>query len=116
MRDSLFFSKLRVFLGAWRWRHHRRGSWLKARLRKWRRRMARRRTGWAVRPVTRVASPFMLEPLEGRLLLAADLTGAITAHTLNDPNIPTNGESVTVHVQNQGTTATAQTSQVAVYA
>jgi hypothetical protein len=63
-----------------------------------------------------MASPFMLEPLEGRLLLAADLTGAITANTLNDPSVPTNSEAVTVRVTNQGNSPANSPSQVAVYA
>ncbi len=53
----------------------------------------------------RGSSDFALEPLEPRLLLAADLTGLVTAHTLADPSVPTNVETATVQVKNQGTTA-----------
>ncbi|MBS0182918.1 MAG: cadherin-like domain-containing protein [Nitrospira sp.] len=58
----------------------------------------------------------MLEPLEGRVLLAADLTGLVTAHTLADPSVPTNVETATVQVKNQGTTAASASTQVRVYA
>ncbi|CUS37543.1 hypothetical protein COMA1_40108 [Candidatus Nitrospira nitrosa] len=72
----------------------------------------------ATRPAesSRPASEFMLEPLEPRLLLAADLTGLVTAHTLADPSVPTNVETATVQVKNQGTTAATVSTQVRVYA
>jgi len=70
---------------------------------------------WARRHVPPQRS-FMLEPLEGRLLLAADLTGVVAAHTLLDPSVPTNLEAATIRVLNHGTTATNQVSQVSVYA
>ncbi|MEQ1845256.1 MAG: ELWxxDGT repeat protein, partial [Nitrospira sp.] len=76
--------------------------------------------GWqrATHPAAlpRPASEFTLEPLEGRILLAADLTGLVTAHTLADPSVPTNVETATVQVKNQGTTATTVSTQVRVYA
>jgi ELWxxDGT repeat protein len=49
-------------------------------------------------------------------LLAADLTGLVTAHTLADPSVPTNVETATVQVKNQGTTAATVSTQVRVYA
>ncbi len=72
----------------------------------------------ATRPAesSRPASAFTLEPLEPRLLLAADLTGLVTAHTLTDPSVPTNVETATVQVKNQGTTAATLSTQVRVYA
>jgi hypothetical protein len=57
-----------------------------------------------------------LEPLEPRVLLAADLSGLVTAHTLQDPSVPTNVESATVQVQNIGNQRANATTQVAVYA
>jgi ELWxxDGT repeat protein len=72
----------------------------------------------ATRPAesSRQASEFMLEPLEGRILLAADLTGLATAyHTLASPNIPTNLEVATIKVTNKGN-ATAAASVLRVYA
>jgi hypothetical protein len=80
-----------------------------------RRRARSLRHRWASRPVPHNRS-FTLEPLEGRLLLSADLTGIVTAHTLLDPSVPTNAEAATIRVLNQGSTATNQVSQVAVYA
>lgn len=64
----------------------------------------------------RPESEYTVEPLEGRLLLAADLTGLVTAHTLADPSVPTNVETATVQVKNQGTTAATVSTQVRVYA
>ena len=58
MREGVFVSKLRGVLGGTR-----RGL----------------RTDRATDP-PRLVSPFTLEPLEGRILLAADLTGLVTAH------------------------------------
>ncbi len=78
MREGVFVSKLRGLLGSTR-----RGP-------------RTHRTTDAPRAV----SPFTLEPLEGRLLLAADLTGLVTAHTLADPSVPTNVETATVQVKN----------------
>lgn len=72
----------------------------------------------ATRPAesSRQASEFMLEPLEGRILLAADLTGLATDfHTLTSPNIPTNGETATIRVTNKGN-ASAGASVLRVYA
>ena len=48
--------------------------------------------------------------------MAADVAGLITAHTLQDPSVPTNAESATVRVTNQGNQRTNTVSQVAVYA
>lgn len=59
---------------------------------------------------------FTLEPLEGRILLSADLTGLVTAHTLLDPSVPTNSEQATIRVINSGDAKTTQVSQVSVYA
>ncbi len=75
----------------------------------------RRRTAAASRTV-QDSSRFTIEPLEPRLLLAADLTGLVTAHTLADPSVPTNVETATVQVKNQGTTAATVSTQVRVYA
>lgn len=94
MRERVFVSKLQGLLGG-----KQRGP------------RAHRATD-ARRPV----SEFTLEPLEGRILLAADLTGLVTAHTLADPSVPTNVETATVQVKNQGTTATTVSTQVRVYA
>ncbi len=109
MRDALFFSKLRVLLCGWRWKHHRRGSCLKVRLR--RLRAGLNRTTRA----TPHASRFVMEPLEPRLLLAADLLGAIQSPALIDPAVPTNNASAIVQVQNVGDLGVNQ-SQVGVYA
>lgn len=122
MRDVLFFSKLRVLLCGWRWKQHRRSSWLKARWRRFRR-SARRAAGAlsqcpkAMRPSTLspYASRFVLEPLENRLLLAADLTGVIQSATALDPAVPTNQASAVVRVQNIGNANVTQ-SQIGVYA
>ncbi len=119
MRDALFFTKLRVFLGNWRWRSHRRAAWVKARLRQLRRRV--RRTALAAPCVpaqhSRLvpSSPFVLESLEPRLLLAADLTGVLQAPAAIDPAVPTNTASAVVQVQNLGNQNVNQ-SQIGIYA
>jgi len=59
---------------------------------------------------------FEVESLEPRLLMAADLAGAVQAHTLADPSVPTNPEQVTVRVINQGDIDTNTKSTVRVYA
>lgn len=115
MRDALFFSKLRVLLCGWRWKHHRRASWLKARLRRLRHRMQRASRTITLKPTPPRSSPFLLEPLESRLLLAADLTGVIQSVVLIDPAVPTNNASAIVQVQNIGNQLVNQ-SQVGVYA
>lgn len=106
MRDTMFFSKLRVLLAGWRLRLRR------VRPSRWRRWQRAHRATSQPRPSSR----FLLEPLEGRVLLAADLTGLVTAHTLADPSVPTNVETATVQVRNQGTTAASASTQVRVYA
>ncbi len=133
MHDVLFFSKLRVLLCGWRWKSHRRASWLKARLRQWRRR-ARRLANVSRHVLSQPSvlgpqssfsgSPsrlplhtlrFTLEPMEQRLLLAADLTGVVQSAALIDPAVPTNTASAVVRVQNSGNANVAQ-SQIGVYA
>ena len=71
------------------------------------RRARNMRDRWARGHVPQPRS-FALEPLEGRILLSADLTGVVTAHTLLDPSVPTNAEQATIRVLNQGATATNQ--------
>lgn len=90
-----------------------RGEMVGSRIRKWLTNLNRAR-----RPAAspRMVPQFTLEPLEGRILLAADLTGLVTAHTLADPSVPTNGETATVQVKNQGNAAASATTQVRVYA
>ena len=80
-----------------------------------RRRARNLRNRWGQRHASQQRS-FTLEPLENRLLLSADLTGLVAAHTLLDPSVPTNGEQATIRVTNSGDAKTAQVSQVAVYA
>ena len=98
MPDPGYFAKLRLFLSG----HRARG----------RQRQAKR----ASRRPAPSTSSFVLESLEPRVLLAADLTGLVTAHTLQDPSVPINAESATVQVQNIGNQRTNATTQVAVYA
>ena len=114
MRDAQFLTKLRVFLGLWRWRKSRRSSQMRARLRQWMRGRLRCAPSLKLR-TARPASLFTLEPLESRLLLAADLTGVVGATTLIDPAVPTNAASAVVQVQNIGN-QNAPGSQVGVYA
>ncbi len=141
MRDPLYFAKLRVLLAGWRWRHSRRRTTMRARLRALRRRglnsaslfspsassPGRRSSRFAPGLVTRlfprfpqhsVLSPqsFFMEPLEPRLLMAADLAGLVQAHTLADVSVPTNGESAVIRVSNVGDAKTSQVSRVEVYA
>src|SRR5687767_14339992 len=101
MPDPGYFVKLRKFLlvGCHRLRTRRH------------RRRSRRSVSSA-----RSSTLFSLEPLEPRVLLAADLTGLVNAHTLQDPSVPTNAESATVQVQNIGNQRANSTTQVAVYA
>ena len=115
MRDALFFSKLRVLLCGWRWKHHRRASWLKAKLRRLRHRMQRASSTITLKTAPPRSSPFLLEPLESRLLLAADLTGVVQSAALLDPAVPTNNASAVVQVQNIGNQRVNQ-SQIGVYA
>ncbi|MEK6801410.1 MAG: putative Ig domain-containing protein [Nitrospirota bacterium] len=115
MRDALFFSKLRVLLCGWRWKHHRRASWLKARLRHLRHRLQQSSRTITLKTAPPRSSPFLLEPLEARLLLAADLTGVVQSAALIDPAVPTNSASAVVQVQNIGNQRVNQ-SQVGVYA
>lgn len=75
MRNTLFVSKLRGWVAGLK---------------------RATRPGQSPRP----ASEFMLEPLEGRILLAADLTGVVQSTTLIDPTASTN--QATVQVLNQG--------------
>lgn len=106
MRDTLYFSKLRVFLAGWRWRLQR------FRPSQWRRWLRTHRTTCSPRP----ASLFTLEPLESRVLLAADLSSVVAATTQLDPAVPTNAATVTVQVLNIGDQPANATTQVAVYA
>lgn len=71
----------------------------------------------ATRPAEspRSSSEFALEALEGRILLAADLSGLIQSATALDPAVPTNTASAVVQVQNSGNHRVHQ-SQVGVYA
>ena len=71
MRDSNYFSKLRTFLLSGSGRRRRRPVCASVR-------MAR----------TRRASPFNLEPLEPRVLLSADLAGAVQAMQVVEPVVP----------------------------
>ncbi len=105
MRDTLFFSKLRVFLAGWRLRVRR------FRPSQWHRWQRAHRTSCQ----QRIGTPFSLEPLESRLLLAADLTGVVGATTLIDPAVPTNAATATVQVVNQGNQRANATTQVAMY-
>ena len=116
MRDALFFSKLRVMLCGWRWKSYRRASWLKARWRQMRRRVQRLvRDRFVPSPSNSSASSFLLEPLESRVLLAADLTGVVQSAVQLDPAVPTNTASAVVQVQNVGNQNVSQ-SQIGVYA
>ncbi|HUM39868.1 MAG TPA: CARDB domain-containing protein, partial [Nitrospira sp.] len=116
MRDALFFSKLRVMLCGWRWKSYRRASWLKARWRQMHRRVQRlARDRFVSSPSNPSSSSFLLEPLESRLLLAADLTGVVQSAVQLDPAVPTNTASAVVQVQNVGNQNVSQ-SQVGVYA
>src|SRR5688572_3699000 len=127
MIGTSYFSSLRVFLFGSRRR------WVRPRV--WRRLQSRllarnKRCGvnststsnhWAgffsrPRHTSPLSSSFTLEPLEPRVLLAADLSGLVTAHSLQDPSVPTNAESATVQVQNIGNQRANATTQVAVYA
>jgi probable HAF family extracellular repeat protein len=98
MTNSNYFAKLRRFL-------------LGERGRSRTRRRDRARMTTAARP----SSLFSLEPLESRILLAADLTGGIQSAALLDPAVPTNTASAVVRVQNSGNAAVTQ-SQIGVYA
>ncbi|THJ19742.1 MAG: tandem-95 repeat protein, partial [Nitrospira sp. CG24D] len=104
-----FWTELRVFLFGWRRR------WVRPRVwqRRVRRRLARQRSSRSAAGA--VGSPFTLEPLESRLLLAADLTGVVQSAALIDPAVPTNPASAVVQVQNVGNQLVTQ-SQVGVYA
>ena len=116
MRDALFFSKLRVLLCGWQWKTHRRASWVKAQLRRVRHRLRSATTLRASRPPTgKIASPFYLESLEARVLLAADLSGVVQSVTALDPAVPTNNASAVVKVQNSGNQNVSQ-SQLGIYA
>ncbi|HNL88276.1 MAG TPA: putative Ig domain-containing protein, partial [Nitrospira sp.] len=116
MRDALFFSKLRVMLCGWRWKSYRRASWLKARWRQMHRRVQRlARDRFVSSPSNPSSSSFLLEPLESRLLLAADLTGVVQSAVQLDPAVPTNTASAVVQVQNVGNQNVSQ-SQIGVYA
>ncbi len=84
-----------------------------SRIRKW---VAGLQRGTRPAAAPRPESEYTVEALEGRILLAADLTGLVTAHTLADPSVPTNVETATVQVKNQGTTAATVSTQVRVYA
>ncbi|MBL8042509.1 MAG: putative Ig domain-containing protein, partial [Nitrospira sp.] len=106
MRDTLYFSKLRVFLAGWRWRLQR------FRPSQWRRWQRTHRTICSPRS----ASLFTLEPLESRLLLAADLTGVVQSSAQIDPAVPGNAASAVVQVQNIGNQRANATTQVGVYA
>ncbi len=75
MRNTLFVSRLRRWVGGWQRVTRSVGS-------------------------PRTASEFTLEPLEGRILLAADLAGVVQSTTLIDPTASTN--QATVQVLNQG--------------
>ncbi|MBI4002985.1 MAG: putative Ig domain-containing protein [Nitrospira defluvii] len=116
MPDAMFFTKLRVMLCGWRWKSHRRGSWLKARLRRLRQQVHRASRSMTLMSAPRCASPFTLEPLEARVLLAADLTGVIQSASLSNIALPTDTATVGVQVQNQGNQRANATTQVAVYA
>ena len=115
MRDVLFFSKLRVLLCGWRWKHHRRASWLKARLRRLSHQVRRASRAITPAPTQPRQAMFQLESLEPRLLLAADLTGVLQSALLVDLAVPTNSASAVVQVQNIGNRNVTQ-SQVGVYA
>ena len=115
MRDTMFFAKLRVLLCGWRWKHHRKSSWLKARLRRLRGRLVIQRERTSLRSALAPANPFSLEPLEARVLLAADLSGVVQSAAGIDPAVPTNTASAVVQVQNSGNQNVSQ-SQVGVYA
>lgn len=115
MRDTMFFAKLRVLLCGWRWKHHRQGSWLKARLRRLRGRLVIQQERPSLRSAATPANPFSLEPLEARVLLAADLSGVVQSAAGIDPAVPTNSASAVVQVQNSGNQNVSQ-SQVGVYA
>ena len=123
MRDTLFFTKLRVFLGQWRRRAHRRTSWMKAQLRHLRRRargLVRVSRGSssqssALNPQHSYASRYALEPLENRILLAADLTGVLVGATGLNPAVPGNTASAVVRVQNIGDNGLTN-SELGVYA
>ena len=126
MRDQLFFGKLRVLLCGWRWKSHRRASWMRAQLRRARRRM-RRLAPFSSSRVPQHSAPrtfalsrvegqhFTLEFLEPRILLAADLTGVVQSAALLDPAVPGNTASAVVRVQNSGNANVTQ-SQIGVYA
>src|SRR6267143_1711042 len=98
MPDPGYFAKLRLFLSG----HRARG----------RHRQANR----ASRRPARHTSSFVLESLEPRVLLAADLTGVLGATTQLDPAVPTTAATAIVQVLNQGNARANATTQVAVYA
>src|SRR5215831_14231790 len=86
MRDPLFLAKLRAFI-------------LGLRPRKIRRRLLERRARRLTRRQRRaleVPTPslFALEPLEGRVLLSADFTGAV--NLVNQPILPSEAAAVSV--------------------
>src|SRR5882724_901478 len=112
MNSPLSFLKVRAFLTRWRGdrRSRVRPTWWQA----WHDARAARARVRALHQQRHVS--FTLEPLEARLMLSADLTGVVVAHTLLDPSVPINSEAATVRILNQGDTATNQASQVAVYA
>ncbi|MBX3301370.1 MAG: putative Ig domain-containing protein [Nitrospira sp.] len=121
MRDTLFFTKLRVLLCGWRWKRHRQSSWLRAQFRRTRQRMgrlsplARPSFSRLTQHVAHNTQNFLLEPLEPRVLLAADLTGLVASATLPDPAVPPATATAVVQVQNIGDQRVTQ-SQVGVYA
>src|SRR5882724_12152965 len=107
MNSPLSFLKVRAFLTRWRGdrRSRVRPTWWQA----WHDARAARARVRALHQQRHVS--FTLEPLEARLMLSADLTGVVVAHTLLDPSVPINSEAATVRILNQGDTATNQASK-----
>ena len=100
MVDIYYFPKLRAFLNGIRPRRKARG-----------RSAAQRK-----QPMRQNSSSFVLEPLEARLLLAADLTSAITSTALIEPITPDDSGAVVAQVTNQGSTASKGKVEVGIYA
>ena len=67
-----------------------------------------------MRPAMQEPSRFEIEPLEPRVLLAADLVGAVQSLSLANPSLPGESGTATVRVTNQGDARTPVGATIAV--